>query len=343
MADTNRLLLVDTDSALVRELGLAGNEKVRIVGADMDRNGNVLAANFAADEVSVLTRFDDLASGLFVQIERISVERFPEITVELRVEDRLRRPIVGLEGLNFLLSEQGRMVSEQRFQSPAYRSGRADISILMERSPATANLKDELAAAARDINRALDGNGRILSVVSAGERPRRERHENALEAAARGDAASYSPRWRFDLGLRLAATDLLPGEKKRSVVYVGSGGAVGGVGELGFEQYGLSELAAYLANNGVVFNAVIVGGGAVSEEIRYLCRETGGRALPLYRPEGIGELVGSIALTPSGLYSISYRSHLPTDFGRAWLPVDAEVYLMERSGRDSTGYFPPLE
>jgi hypothetical protein len=340
-ADTNRLLLIDTGSAIVRELGLAGNEKVRIVGADMDRNGNVLAANFAADEVSVLTRFDDLASGLFVQIERVSVERFPEVTVELRVEDRLRRPVVGLESLNFLLSEQGRIVNEQRFLSPAYRSGRADIAILMERSAVTANLKDELAAAARDINRALDGNGRILSVISAGEQPRRERHENpgALEAVARGEAASYSPRWRFDLGLRLAATDLLPGEKKRSVLYVGSGGA----GELGFEQYGLSELAAYLANNGIVFNAVIAGGGAASEEIRYLCRETGGRAMPLYRPEGIGELVRSVALTPAGLYSISYRSHLPTDFGRAWLPVDAEVYLMERSGRDSTGYFPPLE
>jgi DNA-binding beta-propeller fold protein YncE len=342
VADTNRLLLIDTDSARIRELGLAGNEKIRIVGADMDRNGNVLAANFATDEVSILTRFDDLASGLFVQIERISVERFPEVTVELRVEDRLRRPLVGLEGINFLLSEQGRIVSGQNFLSPAYRSTRADISILMERSPATANLRTDLAAAVRDIAGAHDGNGRIVSLVSAGEQPRREQFEASgasRDAAARGLAASYSPRWRFDLGLRLAATDLLGGEPKRSVVYVGSGG----VGELGFERYALSEQAAYLANNGIVFNAVIVGDGPVSEEITYLCRETGGRAMALYRPQGIGELVKSIALAPSGLYSLSYRSQLPTDFGRSWLPVDAEVYLMERSGRDSTGYFPPLE
>ncbi|MDR1576523.1 MAG: NHL repeat-containing protein [Treponema sp.] len=338
VADTNRVLLIDIDSAIVRELGLAGNERVRITGADMDRNGNVLAANFAAGEVSVLTRFDDLASGLFVQIERVSAERFPQITVELRVEDRLRRPIVGLEGLNFLLSEQGRTVSEQTFLLPAYRSDRADISLLVERSPATANLQDDLAQAAADITRALEGNGRIVSAVSAGAQPQRERSENPL-TAARGAGASYSPRWRFDLGLRLAATDLLPGEKKRSVVYIGSGG----VGELGFEQYSLSELAAYLANNGIAFNAVIVGGGAPSEEIRYLCRETGGQALSLYRPQGIGEMIRSIASIPSGLYSISYRSQLGTDFGRAWLPVEAEVYLMERSGRDTTGYFPPLE
>jgi DNA-binding beta-propeller fold protein YncE len=338
-ADTNRVLLVDPDSAVVRELGVAGSSRVRIVGADMDRNGNVLAANFAADEVSVLTRFDDLASGLFVQIERVSVERFPQVTVELSVEDRLRRPIVGLEGLNFLLSEQGRAVSEQNFMSPAYLSGRADISVLVERSPATRGMENDLAAALRDINGALAGKGRVLSVVSAGEQPGRERFGERLEAAARGNSASYSPRWRFDLGLRLAATDLLAGEKKRAVVYVGSGN----LGDLAFEQYGLSELAAYLANNGIVFHAVIVGGGAPSAGIRYLCGETGGEALPLYRPRGIGEMIRSIAAGPSGVYSLTYRSQLPADFGRAYLPVEAEVYLMERSGRDSTGYFPPLE
>jgi DNA-binding beta-propeller fold protein YncE len=338
-ADTNRVLLIDTDSAIIRELGVAGNAKARIVCADMDSNGNLLAANFDAGEVSVLTRFDDLASGLFVQVERVYADRFPQVTVEVRVEDRLRRPIVGLDRHNFLISAGGRVASGQNFLTPAYRSNRADVSVLMERSPETANLRDDFAAAARDINDALGANGRIVSVISAGEQPQRERHENALQSAARGSAAAYNARWRFDQGLRLAATDLLPGEKKRAVVYVGSGR----LGALAFEQYNLSEMAAYLANNAIIFNAVIVGGGPVSEEIRYLCRETGGSAQPLYRPEGIREMIQNITVSPSGLYTLSYNSLLATDFGRAWLPVEAEVYLMERSGRDSVGYFPPLE
>jgi DNA-binding beta-propeller fold protein YncE len=343
-ADTNRLLLIDTGSSIVRELGVAGNPRARIIGADMDSNGNLLAANFAAGEVSVLTRFDDLPSGLFVQIERVFVDSFPQVTLEVRVEDRLRRPIVGLDSLNFMLSERGRAASEQNFLTPAYRSNRADVSLLVERSTLTAALQDDLAAAARDINGALGTQGRIVSVISAGEQPQRERIENALEAAVRGRNAAYTGRWRFDLGLRLAATDLLPGEKKRSVVYVGAGG----LGDLAFEQYSLSEMAAYLANNAIVFNAVIVGGragmvGQIPEELLFLCRETGGMALPLYRPEGVREMIENLTVVPSGLYFISYNSLLPTDFGREWLPVEAEVYLMERSGRDSSGYFAPLE
>ncbi|MDR1100339.1 MAG: hypothetical protein LBL28_07655 [Treponema sp.] len=338
-ADTNRVLLIDTESALVRELGMAGNERVRIVGADMDRNGNVLAANFRAGEVSVLTRFDDLASGFFVQIERVQAEDFPQITVDIQVQDRLRRPIVGLEDLNFLLSEQGQAVEEQTFLVPGYRTEGAGVSVLLERSSRTQALGDDLAAAVRDINAALAGvaGGQIVSIVSAGAQPQRERLEGSLNQAGRG--AAFSPRWRFDLGLRLAATDLLPLRKKRGVVFVCSGS----LGELAFEQYGLSELASYLSNNNIVFNAVVIGGQSAAEEIRYLCRETGGQVLPLYRPEGIRGAIEALASHPSGSYSISYRSRLPSNFGRAYLPVEVEVYLMERSGRDDTGYFPPLE
>jgi DNA-binding beta-propeller fold protein YncE len=339
-ADGNRILQINPDSAIVRELGLAGGERVRITCAEMDSNGSILTANFNASEVYILTRFDDLASGLFVQIRNIDANQFPKVTVELTVEDRLRRPILGLDNNNFLLTEEGIPAAEQTLYVPGYRYSGADISLLVERSDLTARMRDDLTAAARDINRAVQGmdNSKIVSVVSAAAQPRREQHANSLENAVRG-AADNTARWRFDLGLRLAATDLLAAAPKRSVVYIGSGN----LGDLAFEEYSLSEMACYLANNCIVFNAVIIGGGQISPGIEYLCKETGGRAMPLYHPRGIGELVKSVADTPSGLYSFTYNSRLPTDFGRAWLPVEVEVYLMERSGRDNTGYFPPLE
>jgi DNA-binding beta-propeller fold protein YncE len=340
VADGNRILQINPDSAIVRELGLAGGERTRITCAEMDSNGSILAANFNAGEVNIMTRFDDLASGLFVQIRNIDANQFPKVIVELTVEDRLRRPILGLDNNNFLLTEEGVTAAEQTLYVPGYRYIGADISLLVERSDITARMRDDLGAASRDINRAIQemGNSKIVSVISASAQPRREQHANSLENAVRG-AGDNTARWRFDLGFRLAATDLLTAGPKRSIVYIGSGG----LGDLAFEQYGLSEMSAFLANNGIVFNAIIIGGGQISAGIEYLCKETGGRAMHLYRPRGIGELIKGVADTPSGLYSFSYNSRLPTDFGRAWLPIEAEVYLMERSGRDNTGYFPPLE
>jgi DNA-binding beta-propeller fold protein YncE len=346
-ADSNRILLIDPDTAIVKELGVLGNpSRVRITGAEVDRNGNVLAADFKTGEVAIMTRMEDMASGLFVQIDRVTSDSFPLVTVELQVQDRLRRPVVGLDARNFLLTEAGRTVAEQNFLGAAFRSDRTDVSILMERSENTRELRDELAAAAGDISAAA---GRLVSLVSAGEQPRRESLSRTepqltparqLRDAALGTLSTYTPRWRFDLALRLAASDLLPGEKKRAVVFVGQGASLG---ELAFEQYGLSELAAYLANNNVVFYAVIVGEEAPGGDIRYLCRETGGLVLRLYRNEGIVPAIKDLARRPNGCYTLSYRSALPTDFGRAYLPLEVEVYLMDRSGRDGTGYFPPLE
>jgi hypothetical protein len=123
------------------------------------------------------------------------------------------------------------------------------------------------------------------------------------------------------------------------VVFVGSGF----LSELAFEQYSLSELAAYLTNNGIRFYAVILGENPPAEELRYLCEQTGGQVLPLYRPQGIRPVLESLGSAPSGSYTLRYRSGLPTDFGRAYLSVEAEVYLLERSGRDRIGYFAPLE
>ncbi len=333
-ADASRVIIIDPDTGLIRELGAVGNSlgsaSARIVGIDADRNGNILSAVFDAGEVSILTRMDDMAAGLFVQIERVVSDNFPLVTVEVLVQDRLRRPLVGLDANNFILSENGRAAAEQQFLGASYRSDNTDISILIERSPQMRALRDETVLAVRDASSAA---GRVVSVISAGEQPVKEQTVSA------GNNASYTGRWRFDLGLRLAATDLLPGEKKRAVVFITSGS----IGELGFERYGLSELAAYLANNGIVFYAVIVGNNAPGPEIQYLCRETGGEAVPLYRPEGIKPVIEKLRRESSGTYLFQYRSSLPTNFGRAYLPVEAEVYLLERSGRDSTGYFPPLE
>ncbi|MDR2314276.1 MAG: 6-bladed beta-propeller [Spirochaetaceae bacterium] len=336
VADTGRVLLIDPDSAIVEELGLVGGDRVRIIGAGMDLNGNVLAANFQGDEVTVLSSAADMAAGFFVQIDRVAADDFPRVTVELSVQDQRGRPILGLEARNFFLTERNRPVAEQNYLGAAYLSNRFDISVLMERSDTSALMQDYLAAALRDIQAA---GPRLVSVVSAGETPVRERlgaGASALEAAAR--AGNYSPRWRFDGGLRLAATDLLEGEKKRAVVFVGAGG----MGELALEQYSLSELAGYLSNNGIAFYMVMVGSSPPGDEFRYLCEETGGEIVNLYQPSGIGPLIRSIGEKGSGSYALSYRSALQTNFGEDYLSVEAEVYLMERSGRDRIGYFAPL-
>jgi DNA-binding beta-propeller fold protein YncE len=347
LADTRRLLLIDVDSAIIQEAGLAGNRGTRIIDANFDQNGGILAANFDTNEVAVMQSIDELASGLFVQIDRIVTESFPEVTLDVSVSDRKGRPVVGLSDRNFLLSEgQGETLAQvagQTLLGSLDRDPRADIVIVVERSSETAALREDLAAAVRDIYNAVQGTDiTIAGIVSAGENPERERFDptipTSLTVAARGPQASYSPRWRFDSAIRLAAADLFPLAKKRALVFVSSGN----LGALSFEQYSITETAAYLKNAGIGFYLVVVGQTPVSDDLEYLAKATAGRITRLYAPEGVGGTVKSIAGRSSGSYLLRYHSSLPSDFGRAFLPIEAEVYLLERSGRDRAGYFAPL-
>jgi DNA-binding beta-propeller fold protein YncE len=347
VTDTRRLLLVDPDTGVTRILYGSENSRNRFIDGFIDANGELMTANFNSNEITVFASLDDVASGLFVSVDRIISDKCPNVTVELRVEDSRRNSIVGLDQTNFILTEEGRPVQNHTFLAAGNAAAGASMAILLERSPDTEHLQDMLAAALRDISSATGGADSIVSIISAGEQPVRERFniENSatLAAAARGQAGSYTTRWRFDMGLRLAVTDMLGLSPKRSILFVGSGK---GLGQFAFEQYSLNELAAYMANNGVVFHAILVDADGpdspAGDEIRYLCEETGGSVVRLYRPEGIAPLIKKLVSAPSGLYVLSYRSSLSADFGRAFLPVESEVYLLERSGRDAAGFFPPL-
>ena len=63
----------------------------------------------------------------------------------------------------------------------------------------------------------------------------------------------------------------------------------------------------------------------------------------IYRPEGISSITEDILGVSSGVYTFTYTSSLSTNFGREFLPVEVEVYLLNRSGRAETGYYAPLE
>ena len=63
----------------------------------------------------------------------------------------------------------------------------------------------------------------------------------------------------------------------------------------------------------------------------------------VYRDSGLKSVISDIIDLPSGIYTLSYTSSLSTNFGHDFLPVEVEAYLLNKSGRDESGYFAPLQ
>lgn len=341
VCDSNRVFSVDSGSGSVFENISAGNAPARLTCAVPDVNGNVVVSDVISNEVYVMSKMQELVGGLFVQIEKVNASKFPEVFVDVRVENRYRSAVVGLGENNFYITEQKRPVNKLKYLGSSSYSQVSDITLLIDRSQRSSEFGEQINAAVREIAASMKNRG-TLKIVSASRIPALE-YSGKPSGALKFDVAALknpvSDEIPLDLALRLAANDLVNAEHKRAVVII----SAGKVSLNAFEKYSLSETAAFLNNNHISVASVLLTQNACDEELDYIVSNTPGKEYYIFRPEGLSGIVGDLVDIPSGLYTFSYTSVLSTNFGEKYLPVEVEAYLLNRSGRDECGYFAPLQ
>lgn len=341
ISDTTRILLYDINDDVLRVLNNLSGTGKNILKTVVDANGDLLASDFDASKVFVLSRYSSMYAGLSVQVDRVFSDQFPKVSLDVSVKSPLGRPITGLDLRNFVITEGGYPVRDPKLVFRGTQ-GDAELSILIDHSTAMAEHKQDIRDAVRALLTAIHGKGRAR-IISSGPNPAVEATpDTPLESAIRGaaDGGAYSNGWRFDLGLRMAASELIPRQGKSAVVFV----TQGRLPPTAFRQFPLSDLAAYLQNNGIEFYCVFLSQDVrPSESLLYLCRETGGKSYWLYQPQGVGVIVNDLLATPDGHYVFSYLSPSQSDFGNSYIPVEVEAHLYARSGRDDSGYFAPQQ
>lgn len=341
VCDSNRVFSVDSGTGSVFENISAGNAPARLTCAVPDVNGNVVVSDVISNEVYVMSKMQELVGGLFVQIEKVNASKFPEVFVDVRVENRYRSAVVGLGENNFYITEQKRPVNKLKYLGSSSYSQISDITLLIDRSQRSSEFGEQINAAVREIAASMKNRG-TLKIVSASKIPALE-YSGKPSGALKFDVAALknpvSDEIPLDLALRLAANDLVNAEHKRAVVII----SAGKVSLNAFEKYSLSETAAFLNNNHISVASVLLTQNACDEELDYIVSNTPGKEYYIFRPEGLSGIVGDLVDIPSGLYTFSYTSVLSTNFGEKYLPVEVEAYLLNRSGRDECGYFAPLQ
>jgi len=341
ICDLNRIVSVDKETGALFEYARTGNAPTRVTVANPDVNGNVIVSDYTANEVYVMSKVQELVGGLFVQIEQLDASKFPNITVELRVENRHRQPVVGLQEENFYLSENKRPVNGLKFLGAASNNTEADITIVIDRSDYSSLYEEQIETAVKEVAGSMKGNG-VLRIVSAGAIPVTEytgKPDNLGDFKLQALRNGTTKQSNADLALRLASNDLINAAKKRGIVMI----TAGETNFLSFEKYNLAELTSYLNNNSISLSVIQISQNALCDQLSYIVDNTQGNSYYVYRPQGLGDVVKDIIENPQGIYQLSYTSALPTNFGTNFLPLEAEVYLLNRSGRDETGYFAPLE
>ena len=336
-------MTVDTETGSTFENGRTPRGTSQITSAVPDKNGNLIVTDFKGSDIFVMSKMTELVGGFFVQIERVISDSFPQVTLEVRVENRRRQPIVGLSEDNFLVTENKIPVADMKISGAANNNDTADITLLIDRSKVMEDYAEQVNTAVREITGAMNGKGRV-TVISVGDMPVTEytgSPENLSTFSTKALKAPYTDNAALDLGVRLAANDLVNAEKKRGVIYI----TAGTVSQNAFTKYSLSDLSAYLNNNAISFSTVLVRQEGMDQEVDYLTESTTGKSYYVYRAEGLSPVITDLIALPSGLYQIKFTSGQAnaTEYGKRYLPIEVETYLLNRSGKDESGYFAPLQ
>ena len=312
--------------------------RVDLLKAAKDANDNLLTVEFDRNRVEWFSDFSQMYSGLHTEIKQVRADDFPNVLVEVEVSRREGPPYVGLMQNNFFLTEGRYPVEDIELQYVVDEQERTDLALMVEYSEIVEQEGEAIGRVATELVNALDGDGQ-LRVISGGENPVIQEAGTSSVETARAAAvrsSDFSSNWSFDLGVRLAGSTLTSTGGRRALVFLGSGS----LPEHAFDDYGLSTILNYMQNNDITFYCVTLNRfESIDKELTYLCEQTGGESLYVYRPEGIGEIVEMERDNPTGRYYITFQSRKDSDFGREYMPVEVQTSIFGRSGRAESGYY----
>ncbi|MBI9109077.1 MAG: NHL repeat-containing protein [Spirochaetales bacterium] len=340
IADTDRIVSFNIDADEVRLISDLDGKGKKITQAAIDSNGNLIASDFDLNRITVLTELSNMYAGLFVQVDRIDASGFPKIVADIRVQDRTGDPFVGLSPNNFVVTENSFPVGDVKLVYNGNTNRTLETVVLIDADVGMKKYSPDVIKAVNSLIGSFSGSGG-LSLVSAGGNPVTEAVLSEGEQkfiSAASDTDLYSEEGRFDLGLRHAASELVGRRGRKTVVFLTDGTAR----TASFDNYHPVELAGYLKNNGIRFYCVNVSNETkISEELLFICEETGGDTMDLYQPEGLSRLSDELFKKADGSYALVYNSVNSNLSADDFIPMEIEAFLYNRSGREASGYYKP--
>lgn len=341
VAAGRRVLLFDFEAKRLEPLDQGWEQGARLNYAIKDQNGHVVVSDILDNTFRLYAPGGSLYSALAVRVQRISIQQYPKIFLEVCVEDRAGRPVVGLESKNFYIKESDIPVREFQVDTAGWSQQKTDIAVVLDRLP-TMFLGQNAAQGAeylRSLVAALQNEGGVW-ILEANETPLQveNRWTNPGQAAQLLlNPLRQTDRGRLDIALRLGGNALLPGIGKRSVILITSGNIRFDT----FKQYDLIELAQFYKNNMIAFYVAKVGQGPLAPDLSFLAEDTGGRVIEVDNVL-INQLLQELRSRPTPNYVLQYNTITPPENGLRYIPVSVEVNVFRKSGRNESGFFAPL-
>ncbi len=342
------LLIADRDSIKAYDLkdetlyvasDLSGQAR-RVISLVQDENGNIISADFDKNTVSIMTDLRSLYAGLFIRIIRVDSSFYPDVYIDLTVEDRWGRPVVGLETKNFFVTEENRLIEGREVTYRGFQNDSISLAMVVDKNTRIEERKDVIQEALQNLfyqGFGPDDEAYFVGALEESPQLLGKPGDPFLPALERF-SQDWSEKTEIATAIRQGASFLVASRKRKALSFISDGR----IAPDAFKSYGLQDLTQYMKNNGIRFYPIYLEPNIRSPELDYMASETGGLSQYLFQPQGITPIIEHIRSATNGFYTLRYSSAAYSDFGRRYIPLAVEVEYIQKSGRDEMGFFAPL-
>lgn len=354
--DAQRLLLAATEGIFIYNVStevltrIAGTAQNKITSLAIDKNDTIYATDFNKNRILMFSPVDAIYGGLTVHTLGVDSRAFPQVTVDVSVNNRFGKPILGLQPSNFSLRE-GAIVQNSRLLYRQSEETPLSIMLVVPVTDQTSDIAPQLQAFVTELSATLNENDQIGLVFSGDEAIRQAelgtplvRIRNYITEAIRNasntadSAASPATERAFGAAVQLASSELFADGGKRAIVYIRDGATI----DAPFARIDRQQLARALNTNAVTFVQIALDTHENPDDIAGFYTLTRARQTEYAQSNAVDTIVDELRGTHDGRYRLSYISTENSDFGRRYIPLSVEAALYQRSGRDEMGYYAPL-
>ena len=320
---------------------IADTAESALTSIALDANGTLYGTDFNRNRILIFSPIDQIYGGLTAHTLNIDSTQFPEIAVDVRIEDRFGSPIAGLRSNNFSLRENT-PVADITVEYVRSEERPHAIMLVVPLTEGMLNNISQLQLFVAELLLLLDANdqaGVIFSGIESTEKAALGtpfvRIRSYLPEIANTALAKYDES--FGTAIQLATSQLLRTPAKRTIIYIDDGTPI----QNPFPDIAEQNIADAIDTNAISFTRLSFTGRPPQENSTPFYNRMSVNNVEYLGGNTAQDIIAHATRNHDGRYRLHYTSSADSDFGRRYIPLSVTAFLHQRSGRDELGYYAP--
>ncbi len=315
-----------------------GNRLKKGISMAIDKDDNILITDFNTSRLIVLAKERTRYTNLNVNIERIFTRKFPDVYINLTVENEDFSIPQGINETNITIFENGKQVSLVSTSNTKQRDINTDIIVVYDKNQNMLKYQKDFRIIMDEWikNKNQDTKFSFVSIKEEEGVLENDFNSTRLQMLDSIDDKNMYLYTDKGAGIKFGIYHFLNRFSKKALILVTNSDETGN----DFERFKLENCVALARNNNIPVYIVSFADGGMTETYQYIAKKTGGSYYRVYKQSDLRDLINKIEESKGREIVVSYKSEALSRFGEEPIVVSLEVKYSGMNGVTKSVYYP---